>query len=156
MGAIMSMTSTPLRSPVRWRSRLGCLLGGLALGLPVLAHATIGTLPVPVRSALQKAGLPAGSMSALVVAADGPAIERLRHRSEAAVNPASVMKLVTTYAAIDLLGPDYTWNTEFYTDGEVFEGVLRGNLYVRGGGDPKLVLERLQEAFIRLQEKGVR
>jgi D-alanyl-D-alanine carboxypeptidase/D-alanyl-D-alanine-endopeptidase (penicillin-binding protein 4) len=73
-----------------------------------------------------------------------------------AVNPASVMKLVTTYAAIDLLGPDFTWNTQFRTDGVVDQGVLRGNLYVRGGGDPKLVLERIQAAFMSLQDGGVR
>jgi D-alanyl-D-alanine carboxypeptidase/D-alanyl-D-alanine-endopeptidase (penicillin-binding protein 4) len=66
------------------------------------------------------------------------------------------MKLVTTYAAIDLLGPDFTWNTRFYSDGVVSQGVLRGNLYVRGGGDPKLVLERIQAAFMNLQDQGVR
>jgi serine-type D-Ala-D-Ala carboxypeptidase/endopeptidase (penicillin-binding protein 4) len=108
-----------------------------------------------VGSALQRPACPP-SLSALVVAADGPAVERLRHRAEAAVNPASVMKLVTTYAALDMLGPDLHLEHRFYTDGEVVEGVLRGNLYVRGGGDPKLVLERLQEAFISLQDKGVR
>jgi D-alanyl-D-alanine carboxypeptidase/D-alanyl-D-alanine-endopeptidase (penicillin-binding protein 4) len=66
------------------------------------------------------------------------------------------MKLVTTYAAIDLLGPDFTWDTRFYTDGETQRGLLRGNLYVRGGGDPKLVLERIQAAFVALQDQGVR
>jgi len=71
------------------------------------------------------------------------------------VNPASVMKLVTTYAAMDLLGPDFTWSTRFYTDGEMAGGALRGNLYIRGGGDPKLVLERIQTAFAALQDKGV-
>ena len=74
----------------------------------------------------------------VTVSATGP--ERLRHRAEVPVNPASVMKLVTTYAAMDLLGPDFTWSTRFYTDGEMGGGALRGNLYVRGGGDPKLVL----------------
>jgi serine-type D-Ala-D-Ala carboxypeptidase/endopeptidase (penicillin-binding protein 4) len=158
MGTIMSMPSVPPPSlrPASWSRRLSRLLGSLALVVPGLALAASDGLPLAVGSALQKAGLPAASLSALVVAADGPAVERLRHRAEAAVNPASVMKLVTTYAALDMLGPDYTWNTEFRTDGEVVEGVLRGNLYVRGGGDPKLVLERLQEAFISVQDKGVR
>ncbi len=147
-------SSTPAFATAR--RRLAGLLAAVSLGLPGLVSAAVDTLPAAVRVALQKAGVPSGAMSALVVAAEGPAVERLRHRAEASVNPASVMKLVTTYAALDLLGPDYTWNTEFHTDGEVFEGVLRGNLYVRGGGDPKLVLERLEEAFVRLQEKGVR
>jgi D-alanyl-D-alanine carboxypeptidase/D-alanyl-D-alanine-endopeptidase (penicillin-binding protein 4) len=100
--------------------------------------------------------VPASAFSALVVSLDASAQERLRYRASTAVNPASVMKLVTTYAAIDLLGPDFTWNTRFYSDGEVSQGVLRGNLYVRGGGDPKLVLERIQAAFMNLQDQGVR
>lgn len=158
MGSMTEKPSAPLRAlrSARGQRWLARLLGGLAMAVPALALSATDGLPPAVGSALQRAGLPAASMSALVVAADGPAVERLRHRAEAAVNPASVMKLVTTYAALDLLGPDYTWNTEFRTDGEVNEGVLRGNLYVRGGGDPKLVLERLQEAFIRLQDRGVR
>ncbi len=95
-------------------------------------------------------------MSALVVPVDPPMADRLRYRADASVNPASVMKLVTTYAALDLLGADFTWDTQFLTDGTVDQGVLRGNLYVRGGGDPKLVLERLQAAFFALQDQGVR
>ena len=79
----------------------------------------------------------------------------MRYQAERPVNPASVMKLVTTYAAMDMLGPDFTWGTDFYTDGTVSGGTLRGNLYVRGGGDPKLVLERIQDTFRALQAKGV-
>ena len=112
-------------------------------------------LPPTVNSALQRAGLPASALSALVVPVSPSGPDRLRHRADVAVNPASVMKLVTTYAAIDLLGPDFTWNTSFYTDGDMSGGALRGNLYVRGGGDPKLVLERIQAAFMALQDKGV-
>lgn len=115
-----------------------------------------GGLPGGVLAALARAGVPPSALSVVVVSLGADAAERLRYRSDVAVNPASVMKLVTTYAAIDLLGPDFTWNTRFYTDGEVGQGALRGNLYVRGGGDPKLVLERIQAAFTNLQDQGVR
>ena len=50
--------------------------------------------------------------------------------------PASNGKLYTTAAALDLLGPDYTYHTRLYTDGQVEGGVLKGNLIVRGAGDP--------------------
>jgi serine-type D-Ala-D-Ala carboxypeptidase/endopeptidase (penicillin-binding protein 4) len=122
-----------------------------AVALPACAQ-----LPPSVSAALQRAQVPADAMSALVVPVDPPMADRLRYRADASVNPASVMKLVTTYAALDLLGADYTWDTQFLTDGTVDQGVLRGNLYVRGGGDPKLVLERLQAAFFTLQDRGVR
>ncbi|MEZ5665627.1 MAG: D-alanyl-D-alanine carboxypeptidase/D-alanyl-D-alanine-endopeptidase [Burkholderiaceae bacterium] len=148
----------PLRRQTR-RVRLalsGSVLGLALLGLPGCALSAALQLPAPVRVALHRADVPEEALSALVVAADGPAMERLRYQAGMEVNPASVMKLVTTYAALDMLGPDYTWNTGFHTDGEVVDGVLRGNLYVRGSGDPKLVLERLEATFVRLQEMGVR
>jgi D-alanyl-D-alanine carboxypeptidase/D-alanyl-D-alanine-endopeptidase (penicillin-binding protein 4) len=137
-------------------SLLLATLAGLALPVAAQPAAPVGALPPGVSAALARAGVPASAFSALVVSLDASAQERLRYRASTSVNPASVMKLVTTYAAIDLLGPDFTWNTRFYSEGEVSQGVLRGNLYVRGGGDPKLVLERIQAAFMNLQDQGVR
>ena len=72
------------------------------------------------------------------------------------MNPASVMKLVTTYAALDLLGPAYLWNTPVYTEGNISNGVLNGNLYIKGQGDPKLVLERLWLLLRRVQGLGIK
>ena len=85
---------------------------------------------------------------------------RLLHRPDVPRNPASVMKLVTTYAALDTLGPHFTWKNRVYVDGFVGQngqpGVLEGNLVLRGSGDPKLVLERIQDLFAQIQAKGVR
>jgi D-alanyl-D-alanine carboxypeptidase/D-alanyl-D-alanine-endopeptidase (penicillin-binding protein 4) len=142
-----------MRSPVFFL-RSAALLALMAMPMAALPQAA-SILPPTVNSALQRAGLPPSALSALVVPVSPSGPDRLRHRADVAVNPASVMKLVTTYAAIDLLGPDFTWNTRFYSDGEISGGALRGNLYVRGGGDPKLVLERIQAAFVTLQDKGV-
>ena len=111
-------------------------------------------LPPSVLNALRRAGVPPSAMSALVVPVGGGA-EQLRFQAEQPINPASVMKLVTTYAAVDLLGPEFTWSTRFLTDGVVSAGALRGNLYIQGSGDPKLVLERIQAAFQALQNQGV-
>ncbi|MEW6356799.1 MAG: D-alanyl-D-alanine carboxypeptidase/D-alanyl-D-alanine-endopeptidase [Planctomycetota bacterium] len=52
--------------------------------------------------------------------------------------PASNMKLVTTAAALHLIGPDYTFRTAVYRNGEVRGGVLQGDLIVRGSGDPNI------------------
>ena len=67
-----------------------------------------------------------------------------------------MMKLVTTYAALDLLGPAYTWTTPVYLNGTVDDGMLDGNLYIKGQGDPKLVIERLWLLLRRVQELGIR
>ncbi len=144
--------------------------GLLAFGLPWLmsllsllpaapAHAgpAAADLPLPaeVATALARARVPRDAVAMLVLPLQGEAA-RLRHRADVAMNPASVMKLVTTMAALDMLGPGYTWKTRFYADGPLADGVLHGNLYIQGGGDPKLVLERIQAAFQELQARGVR
>jgi D-alanyl-D-alanine carboxypeptidase/D-alanyl-D-alanine-endopeptidase (penicillin-binding protein 4) len=73
-----------------------------------------------------------------------------------ALVPASVTKAVTAAAALRTLGPTYRFKTEFLRDGEVNgDGVLEGNLYIRGGGDPSLVIEKLWKMFQDLQVEGI-
>lgn len=57
------------------------------------------------------------------------------------LSPASNMKVITTASALKLLGPDYRWGTVLAHDGHVdAKGVLHGNLYVIGEGDPSLAM----------------
>ena len=114
-----------------------------------------GTLPAPARQALAGAGIPAASVAA-VVQEVGSHQDILRTNAGAAMNPASVMKLVTTYAALELLGPAYRWNTEAYATGAMQDGVLEGDLFLKGGGDPKLDLEAFTRLVRALRGKGLR
>ncbi|HEY1103224.1 MAG TPA: D-alanyl-D-alanine carboxypeptidase/D-alanyl-D-alanine-endopeptidase [Burkholderiaceae bacterium] len=114
------------------------------------------TLPPEVEAALARARLPREALSVLVVDAQGKAPPRLAFNAQVPMNPASVMKLVTTYAALDQLGPAWSWATPVYADGPVRDGVLHGNLYIRGQGDPKLVVERLWLLLRRVQGLGIR
>lgn len=127
-------------------------------GKPVRAVKSASTAKVP--AALQKilahAQIPPDAVSLLVMDASGQLPPRLSHRAEASMNPASVMKLVTTYAALDTLGPDFTWKTRVILDGEVSAGLLNGNMVLRGTGDPKLVVERLQALLMQVRNSGVR
>ena len=70
--------------------------------------------------------------------------------------PASVAKLVTTTDALETFGPDHSFHTEFWIDGRLRNGVLEGNLVVRGGGDPFLVTERLWLLTEELERRGLR
>jgi len=148
----------------RFIARLAAFCCGLTLAAGATAAPKTAprgaepVLPPEVATALARARVPRDAVSLLVARADGPeeGAARLWYRADEAMNPASVMKLVTTYAGLDLLGADYTWTTRFYADGPLADGVLRGNLYIRGGGDPKLVLERVDAMFKALQARGVR
>ena len=65
-------------------------------------------------------------------------------RSKNSTVPASTMKLVTTATALELLGPDFHFETKLEIDGSInSQGVLNGNLIIRGGGDPTLGSEKL-------------
>ena len=117
--------------------------------------AQVQVLPTEVSAALTRAHVPAQALSVWVQAADVQAPARLSHRADAPMNPASVMKLVTTYAALDVLGPAFVWHTPVWLDGPVENGVLKGNLVIQGQGDPKLVQERLWLLLRRVQGLGV-
>jgi len=72
------------------------------------------------------------------------------------MNPASTMKLVTTYAALELLGPTFVWKTEVWTAGVEHGDVLEGDLVLRGTGDPKLTVESFWLMLRALRARGLR
>ncbi len=81
---------------------------------------------------------------------------RANHNGAKPLNPASTMKLVTTYAAMSLLGPDYRWVTSVHATGPVIGDMLVGDLVIKGGGDPKLVIEDMNEVVAKLRLAGLR
>ncbi|MEY2688565.1 MAG: hypothetical protein RL375_2763 [Pseudomonadota bacterium] len=113
------------------------------------------TLPVTIAAALSKARITPDGIY-LWVAPVGARQPRLAHQADRLANPASVIKLVTSAVALDVLGPLYTWNTPVYADGPVSQGVLRGSLVIQGRGDPRLVTERLWLLLRRVQQLGIR
>jgi serine-type D-Ala-D-Ala carboxypeptidase/endopeptidase (penicillin-binding protein 4) len=123
--------------------------------LLLLAPGAGAVLPAPVLQALKAADIPASAVSVMVQSVDG-GLPRISHRVRVPMNPASVMKLVTTYAALDSLGPAYTWRTEVYTTGRLADGVLNGDLVVRGSGDPALTLEQFWLLLRDIRGRGVR
>jgi D-alanyl-D-alanine carboxypeptidase/D-alanyl-D-alanine-endopeptidase (penicillin-binding protein 4) len=132
------------------------LCGLLALAPSV--RAAPHTLPAGVETALARAGLPREALVAVVeeVGAHRP---RLAWQPALSVNPASLMKLLTTDAALELLGPAWTWSTPVWLQGSVRDpgpqGVLDGDLVIKGSGDPQLVLERVWLLLRRVQQSGV-
>ncbi|MGE8498997.1 MAG: D-alanyl-D-alanine carboxypeptidase/D-alanyl-D-alanine-endopeptidase [Pseudomonas sp.] len=124
------------------------------LSLPL--HAAVNsTLPSKVQQSLKANKIGTQSLSLVTIPLTGPGASTY-FNADISVNPASTMKLVTTYAALELLGPTYQWKTEFYTDGQLKDGVLNGSLYLKGGGDPKLNMEKLWLLMRDLRANGVR
>lgn len=134
--------------------RLTALIVAALLSTSAIAQPATA-LPEPVARALAQAGIPESAVGIYVheIGAEQPV---LAVGAERALNPASTMKLVTTYAGLELLGPAYVWNTEALTDGVITQEVLTGNLYLKGAGDPKLTLENFWLLLRSLRARGVR
>ncbi|MBU1690152.1 MAG: D-alanyl-D-alanine carboxypeptidase/D-alanyl-D-alanine-endopeptidase [Gammaproteobacteria bacterium] len=112
-------------------------------------------LPTSVAKALREVGIPSASVGVFVqdVAAREPLIA---HQASRSMSPASTMKLVTTYAGLELLGPAYTWKTEVLTSGTVAGDVLTGDLVIKGYGDPALTLESFWSLLRDVRGLGIR
>ncbi len=111
--------------------------------------------PAPVAQALRSAGIPVAATAVWVREVDA-ATPRLAVNARAALNPASTMKLVTTFAALDLLGPAYVWKTEAFAGGTLTDGVLTGDLHLKGGGDPKLTYDQFGRLLRQIRARGIR
>lgn len=140
-----------MRNPFR---SLGLLLSCCTLGFSLPVQADTSFLPPRIDKAMQTNKIPGSDLSLVMLPLDGPG-ENDYYNADVSVNPASTMKLITTFAALELLGPTYQWKTEFYTDGTLKDGILNGNLYLKGGGDPKLNMERLWLLMRDLRANGV-
>ncbi len=82
--------------------------------------------------------------------------EVFSYQADEALVPASTMKVLTSATALHHLGPHYRFTTDLYTDGTLDpSGALQGNLYVKGHGDPALVVERLWKLVYDLRIEGV-
>jgi D-alanyl-D-alanine carboxypeptidase/D-alanyl-D-alanine-endopeptidase (penicillin-binding protein 4) len=111
-------------------------------------------LPPEVQRALAQRRIPGDALSVYVreVDRDEPLVS---FNSTVARNPASTMKVLTTYAALDLLGPAYTWSTRAYATGPVRNGVLEGDLVLVGGGDPFMTTERWWYFVNGIRQNGI-
>ncbi|MBI4192511.1 MAG: D-alanyl-D-alanine carboxypeptidase/D-alanyl-D-alanine-endopeptidase [Betaproteobacteria bacterium] len=120
-----------------------------------IAQDSASRLPPAVARVLQQAGIPESSVGIYIqdVNAERPLIAMGEER---ALNPASTIKLLTTFAALDQLGPAYAWTTEVYTTGTLQDDVLTGDLVIKGYGDPRLTLENFWLMLRSLRARGLR
>jgi D-alanyl-D-alanine carboxypeptidase/D-alanyl-D-alanine-endopeptidase (penicillin-binding protein 4) len=113
------------------------------------------TLPDSVNVALRAARIPANAVAATVIPLSGAGVS-VSVNDDLPMNPASLMKLATTLAGLELLGPQYTWRTQALATAPLRKGVLRGALWLRGSGDPRLVIEDVWLLVQAIRGAGVR
>ncbi len=114
-----------------------------------------GRVPTAVAGALARSGIPESAVGLVVQDLDGsePVVAL---NADSSMNPASTMKLLTTFAALELLGPAFTWRTEMVTQAPQRGDVLDGDLVIRGSGDPRLTQEAFWLMLRTLRARGIR
>ena len=128
-------------------------LSALLCGAP--AALAQDAVPPGVSRVLAHYGIPGGNYSVWVADTREDQL-LLSHRADVPRPPASVIKVLTGWLALEGLGPEYRWVTRAYLGGVLRGGVLRGPLILEGQGDPHLVLERVWLLQQMLKGKGLR
>ena len=130
----------------------------LMLAATLLCATGSADTPTPIVKTVlgtaQKLNLDQNNLALVAVPLNGPGEAHFMNADQP-FNPGSIMKVVTTYAALELLGPTYQWHTRLYTDGTIEGDTLNGNLYYAGSGDPKLTEERLWLLLRELRSMGI-
>lgn len=135
--------ATARRRPTRVARRL--VLTALLAGPAVLrARPAVPALAEQLPRLLAGSGLPAASLGLSVCDIDSGRPLAALHAEHAFVL-ASTAKIVTSLAALDLLGPQWRWRTHAFATGPVQRGRLLGDLLIVGGGDPSLTRSGLRD-----------
>jgi serine-type D-Ala-D-Ala carboxypeptidase/endopeptidase (penicillin-binding protein 4) len=132
------------------RSAFAAASAAIAISGP--AHAQ---LPASVTERLHSAGIPEEAMGALVVRA-GTGEQVLAHQAGRSFQPASTMKLLTALVALDRLGPAWRGRSDLVAAGPVSDGILNGNLVLRGGADPDLDWAAFRGLLAAMRNRGIR
>lgn len=120
----------------------------------VIADHSVEHLPDSVIKILARHKLPKDSLSLYIQEYDSP-VPLVALNIDTPRNPASVMKLLPTFAGLEILGPDYSWETHVHLDGKLNNGILNGNLIIEGRGDPFLVRETFWHLLFTLRNRGI-
>lgn len=126
--------------------------GIIALLILSVAEAQV---PLAIEQYIQDSNISKNNMSIWVAPVQKGSQPLLQLNSQVMRSPASVTKVITTGVGLQLLGGNYRWRTAFYTNGQIRDGVLHGDLLIKGYGNPYFVEERLIEMIAALRGKGI-
>ncbi|MCD6212168.1 MAG: D-alanyl-D-alanine carboxypeptidase/D-alanyl-D-alanine-endopeptidase [Sulfurovum sp.] len=122
----------------------------------IVLSSWIYALPAGINRIVNKSGIPKNDISIYIKEAGNGGRELASLNASKTRTPASVIKVLPIYAATLKLGFDYRWPTQFYTVGSLKNGVLKGDLVVKGFGDPTLSTRDLKSIVSTIKAKGIK
>jgi serine-type D-Ala-D-Ala carboxypeptidase/endopeptidase (penicillin-binding protein 4) len=108
---------------------------------------SIAAVPADITQAIAAQRLPASAVSFVILEADSGHVV-MTQNADTPRSPASTIKTVTTFAALDMLGPTFVWQTRAWTH--------EGDLFLQGGGDPYMTMERWWSFAHGLRAQGLK
>jgi serine-type D-Ala-D-Ala carboxypeptidase/endopeptidase (penicillin-binding protein 4) len=127
-------------------SRIALLCGVAVFSSGAIAAGESRAVPADLTQLMAAQRLPSGSSSFVIVDADTGRVV-MSHNPDTPRSPASTIKTITTFAALDMLGPAFVWQTRAW--------LHDGDLYLQGGGDPYITLERWWSFVQGLRAQGL-
>jgi serine-type D-Ala-D-Ala carboxypeptidase/endopeptidase (penicillin-binding protein 4) len=125
-----------------------------ATSAPAARVKSTDELPARVLELMRVGGVPEDAIGVAVLrASDGARV--LAHRASVPMQPASTLKVLTAMVALDRLGPAYRGKTEMRSTGEIAGGTLKGDVVLRGLGNPDFDWRALQNMLQTLRFNGV-
>ena len=80
----------------------------------------------------------------------------ITHNEKNFFNPASLAKIVSTFIALEVLGPQFSWQSDFYHNGTINGDTLNGDLIFKGRGDATFSINNLENSIRKIQRKGLK
>jgi len=78
------------------------------------------------------------------------------HNEDQLFNPASLVKIITTFISLKELGPNFSWRSDFFYTGEINGDTLRGDIIFQGNGDASFSIEDLEKMIRQIQRRGIK
>ncbi|MGO9312256.1 MAG: D-alanyl-D-alanine carboxypeptidase/D-alanyl-D-alanine-endopeptidase [Syntrophobacteraceae bacterium] len=123
--------------------------------IQVSAGASGDQVPAAFQQAMERIGKAAGTAGVLVVSLSSGEVV-CQSRPKDTFVPASLMKLLTSYAALKKLGPSFRFTTKVLAVEAPVEGVISGDIWIKGSGDSFFVSENALLLAQEMRESGIR
>ncbi|MEK6543526.1 MAG: D-alanyl-D-alanine carboxypeptidase/D-alanyl-D-alanine-endopeptidase [Elusimicrobiota bacterium] len=121
--------------------------------LPLVTTLGSDSIAKTLTAIIERSSLPPQDIAILIERADGSVVYSLNAKEP--MLPASTMKILTSMAVLDALGPAYRFSTDIHYTGTLNNRVLEGSLFIKGNGDPTLDVGALRRILRRLRAQGV-
>mgnify|MGYP001493269006 CR=1 FL=1 len=122
----------------------------------IISVSVSAEIPQPYKALISKYNFKKDSYSFVVKDLTNPLKKAIIYNGSKKFNPASLTKIITSFIALNKLGPNYKWRSDFYYTGQLKDQILQGDLIFVGRGDASFSIDNLESLIREVQKKGIK